>query len=280
MKLYPVIADNWKMDGGASFGVVPRTLWSKMVDFDENNMIRITTRCLLIEDGGRTILIDAGMGRKQDEKYYGYRFLEEGTSLINSLSEIGYSPDDITDVVFTHLHDDHCGGAVELDAEGKPLLVFKNAVHHCSSIQWDWANHPNKREIGSFFPINLKPLELSGKLSLIEDETSFTPNVEFRFFHGHTRGMVVPLIRKNGFTFVFAADFIPSSAHIPIPFIASVDIQPLIALKEKEQFLEEAVDNGYYLIFQHDADHECASLKRTDKGVRLDKSFMINEILN
>lgn len=279
MKIYPIIAENWKMDGGVAFGVVPQTLWKKLAEVDQNNLIRMTTRCLLVDDGTRRILFDVGMGRKQNDKYYGFRHIFGDDSIGKSLAAYGYTKDDITDVVFTHLHDDHCGGAVEWDDDGQPVVVFKNAMHHCSRDQWDWANNPNKREIGSFFKANFTPLMESGKMSLVEEEGPFTDQISFRIMNGHTRGMIVPLIRSGEKVLVFAADFIPLAANIPLPFIASVDIQPLEALKEKEKFLDEAVEKGYYLVFEHDYDVECCSLVWTEKGVRMDKQFTLNQIL-
>lgn len=279
MKIYPVVAENWKMDGGVAFGVVPRTLWGKLVDADDHNLIKITTRCLLVDDGNRRILFDTGMGRKQSEKYYGFRHLFGDQNLESSLREHGYSKDDITDVVFTHLHDDHCGGAVKPDEDGNPVPVFTNAMHWCSRAQWDWANNPNKREIGSFFKVNFTSLMESGRMTLIEKEGTFTDQITFRIMNGHTVGMIVPVINSGGKTIVFAADFIPLAANIPLPFIASVDIQPLEALKEKEEFLDEAVQKGYFLVFEHDYDVECCSLMNTDKGVRMNKGHKLHEIL-
>ncbi len=279
MKIYPIITENWKMDGGVAFGVVPQSIWKKLIEPDENNLVNITTRCLLVDDGERRILFDAGMGKKQSDKYYGFRYLFGEENLEQSLKSYGYAPDDITDVVFTHLHDDHCGGAVKLDEEGNPELVFKNAMHYCSKEQWTWANNPNKREIGSFFKINFTPLKEAGKMTLIEEEGDFTESISFRMMNGHTQGLIIPVIRNNDDVFVFMTDLIPSSANIPIPFIASVDIQPLEALKEKEMFLTEAADNGYYLIFQHDYYVECCSVTRTEKGVRMHKECKIKEIM-
>lgn len=279
MKVLPLIAENWKMDGGVAFGVVPQTIWKKLVEPDENNLIRITTRCLLVDDGRRRVLFDVGMGNKQNEKYYGFRHIFGDNSLERSLEAYGYAPEDITDVVFTHLHDDHCGGAIALNAQGEEEIVFKNALHHCSRAQWEWANNPNKREVGSFFKGNFEPLMQAGKMNLIDEAGPFTDSISLRIMNGHTRGMLVPLIRTGEKTLVFAADFIPLAANIPLPFIASVDIEPLEALKEKETFLQEAVENGYYLVFEHDYRVEGCSLVTTEKGVRLDKEISLNEIL-
>jgi glyoxylase-like metal-dependent hydrolase (beta-lactamase superfamily II) len=280
MQIHSIVAENWKMDGGAAFGVVPQTMWRKLIKPDENNLIPITSRCLLVVDGERKILFDTGMGNKQSEKYYGFRFLFGDHSLEKSLSEVGMTPGDITDVVFTHLHDDHCGGAVKLNANRQPELLFNNAVHHVSSDQWHWANHPNSREIGSFFKINFQPIETAGKLNLIDKPGYFTENIELFQVDGHTKGQMIPKIRFDEKTFVFTADFIPSAAHIPLPYIASVDIQPLIALKEKEAFLQEAIEQNYYLIFEHDLDTECCNLVMTEKGARIRSVFTLKEILN
>ncbi len=279
MTVHTLIAEHWKMDGGVAFGVVPQTIWRKSVEPDENNLIPITTRCLVVEEGERKILFDTGMGRKQSDKFYGFRHLFGEESLSGALHDLGLHETDITDVVFTHLHDDHCGGAVGLGPDGRAELVFPNARYHCSEAQWKWANNPNKREAGSYFGINLSPLEESGRLELIRHPGKFTEHIEMRFMDGHTAGLIVPLIRKGSKTLVFASDLIPLAANIPLPYVASVDIQPLVALKEKEQLLEEAADRGYYLIFQHDYHIECCSLIRTEKGIRMDKAFTLKEIL-
>jgi glyoxylase-like metal-dependent hydrolase (beta-lactamase superfamily II) len=280
MKIFPIIAENWKMDGGVAFGVVPQTIWKKLAEPDEFNRIKITSRCLLVEDGNRLVIIDTGMGRKQSEKYYGYRHLFGDENLEVSFTKVGYSFDDVTDVLFTHLHDDHCGGAVRLDSNRNPELVFKNAVHYCSEAQWNWAMNPNKREIGSYFKENLLPIEKSGKLQLLKKEGNLTENISYRFFNGHTQGLIVPFIKFKETTVVFLADFIPASSHIPIPFIASVDIQPLVALKEKEIFLKEAADKSYILVFEHDHETECCTVKHSEKGVIIDRTGRLKEMLN
>ena len=279
MEIHPLIAENWKMDGGAAFGVVPQSIWRKLIEPDENNMVPITTRCLLVVEGERKILFDTGMGNKQSEKYYGFKYLFGDHSLEKSLKEVGYSFDDITDVVFTHLHDDHCGAAVYLDANGEAQLRFKNAIHHCSTGQWKWANDPNPREAGSFFKINFEPISTKGKLSLVSKAGKFTDLIELLEMNGHTQGQLIPKISYRGKTFVFVADFIPSFAHIHIPFVPSVDIQPLITLEEKETFLEEAVRSNYYLVFEHDIDVECCDVIKTEKGFRMNRSYNLKEIL-
>ena len=280
MKIHAIIAENWKMDGGVAFGVVAQAIWKKLAEPDANNLVKITSRSLLIETENRLILIDTGMGRKQNEKYYSFRFLFGDDNFKNAFSNLGYSFDDVTDVIFTHLHDDHCGGAVQKDLNGNPELVFKNAMHYCSTEQWDWANNPNKREIGSFFKENFIPIEDSEKLKLLDGPGEFCEGISYRIVNGHTQGMIVPFIEHDGKIFVFMADFIPSAAHIPIPFVASVDIQPLIALKEKEAFLNEAAEKGYILIFEHDYDIESCTVSFTDKGVRVDKSLKLQDILS
>ena len=280
MKIYSVISEHWKMDGGVAFGVVPKTIWKKLIEPDENNMVNITTRCLLVVEDERKVLFDVGMGRKQSEKYYGFRHIFGDHTIEKSLDEIGYSTDDITDVVFTHLHDDHCGGAVKFDKNGNPELVYKNALHYCSKEQWEWANHPNKREIGSFFKVNFEPIKKAGKMKLIEKENPFTQHISFRIMNGHTQGQIIPVIKAIDKTFVFCGDFIPTAANIPLPFIPSVDIQPLETLKEKERFLKEAVDNNFYLIFEHDYYTECCDLEETEKGIRMKNALNLKEILN
>lgn len=280
MQIHPIIAENWKMDGGAAFGVVPQTIWKKLITPDENNMIPITTRCLLVEENNRKILFDTGMGNKQADKYYSFRYIFGGHDIENSLAEIGLTKHDITDLVFTHLHDDHCGAAVFLNNSGEPELFFKNAMHHVSRAHWEWANNPNSREIGTFFKVNFKPLETANKLNLIEHPGRFTENIELFQVNGHTHGQMIPKIRFKDKTFVFMADFIPMLANIPLPFIPSVDIQPLETLKEKEAFFDEAIKNNYYLIFQHDLQNECCNLVVTEKGVRAGDIYALNEILS
>jgi glyoxylase-like metal-dependent hydrolase (beta-lactamase superfamily II) len=280
MRIFPVVAENWKMDGGAAFGVVPQTIWKKFAEPDEVNRIKITSRCLLVEDANRLVLIDTGMGRKQSDKYYRFLHIFGEESLQVSFNEFGYRFDDVTDVLFTHLHDDHCGGAVELDGKGNPELVFKNALHHVSEEQWKWALHPNKREVGSFFKENFVPIEKSGKLNLIKQAGKLTENISFRFFNGHTQGLIIPFIRFYEKTIVYMSDFIPSSNHIPLPYIASLDIQPLIALEEKEAFLKEAADNKYFLLFEHAYETECCTVKNSEKAVVMDQTLHLNDILN
>ncbi len=278
MKLFPVIADNWKMDGGVAFGVVPRTLWSRAHEADHNNMIRITTRCLLIVSNGRKILIDAGLGDKRNEKYYAVRFREEGVNILNSLQQLGFTANDITDVLFTHLHDDHIGAATRLDEKGNPVCVFGNAHYWVSEIHWEWALKPNRREKAAYFTDNLEPLQQSGRLHLLKEGEQPFENIILRTYNGHTRGQLIPFIQSNGNTIVFVADFIPMLTNIPIPYIPAVDIEPLVSMDEKEQFLAEAAENQYILLFEHDAHTECCTVVQSEKGMVAGQTFKLEDI--
>ncbi|MDO9254421.1 MAG: MBL fold metallo-hydrolase [Bacteroidales bacterium] len=278
MKLFPLIADNWKMDGGVAFGVVPRTIWSRFHEPDELNLIDITTRCLLIIHNEKKILIDAGLGDKRNEKYYAVRYREPGINILNSLEQQGFSADDITDVLFTHLHDDHVGAATLYNESGIPECVFKNAQYWVSQTHWDWAMNPNKREGAAFFKDNLLPLRESGRLHLVEEGTQPFENITLKIYNGHTHGQIIPHIHTANQTVVYMGDFIPTQTNIPIPFVPSVDIEPLVSLKEKEEFLNEAVDKKYILFFEHDAANECCSVKQSEKGVVADRSFKLQDI--
>lgn len=279
MKLFAVNAENWKSDGGVAFGVVPRSLWSRSCVPDENNMIEVASRCLLIVSGSRKVLIDTGMGDKRDERYYGHRYVSRQDNLFDNLKKAGYSPSDITDVVFTHLHDDHVGGATRMGAGGQIEEVFPKAVYWVSEAQWQWALHPNKREAASYFPDNLMPLQQSGRLNMIRQNSELIPGVMLRIYNGHTMGQLIPVVDTGNRVVVFCADFIPSAAHIPLPYIASVDIQPLVVLSEKEQFLREAVEKNYILMFEHDREVECCTVKDTPKGVRVDATGTLQQMI-
>ncbi|MFH1119718.1 MAG: MBL fold metallo-hydrolase [Bacteroidota bacterium] len=280
MKLTTIEADNWKMDGGVAFGVVPKSLWIKVYPDDGDNLIKITTRCLLVQISDRNILIDAGMGDKRDQKYYSYRHRFGASGFTEPLKKAGLFPAEITDVLYTHLHDDHVGGATYHDNTGNVAEFFPNARYWCSEAQWEWSKYSNKRESAAFFSDNLEPLEKSGKLHLIKQEGKWMPDIEIRMFNGHTRGQIIPFIRVQGSTVVFLADFIPARAFIPIPYVPSVDIEPLLTLKEKEAFLEEAVQNGYILLFEHDYFHEACRLERNDKGIIAGEELKINQLFN
>jgi glyoxylase-like metal-dependent hydrolase (beta-lactamase superfamily II) len=281
MEISLLIADRWKMDGGVAFGVVPKPLWSKLYSADENNMNDIVTRCLLVNTGSRVILFDAGMGNKREPKYYAYRFRNEPDLLTDALANAGLTSDGITDVVFTHLHDDHVGGATCKDAEtGESVPLFRNASYWCTQSQWEWAMNPNKREGAAYFQDNLQPLLKTGRLNFIHEQEDWLPGISFRVMHGHTMGQIIPIIEFNNKNLVFVADFIPTTAHIPISYVPSVDVQPLITINEKEKFLDEAADNEYVLVFQHDAYSECCSVQRLEKGVGIKSIFAFDDLKN
>ncbi|MFO8054867.1 MAG: MBL fold metallo-hydrolase [Bacteroidales bacterium] len=276
MNLYAVNAEDWKMDGGVVFGVVPKAIWQKQYPADENNLLPVKSRCMLIESGKRKILIDTGMGRKQDEKYYTYKYLFGMDELLLNINKKGVMPEEITDVILTHLHDDHVGGAVRYNGSGEQILSFPNAKHYVSREQYEWAVHPNDREGASYFPENYEPLRKAGKLVFLErEDESFFPDIQLRFYDGHTRGQIIPVISTDKGKIVFMADFIPSLAHIPLPYLASVDVEPLKALEEKKAFLKQAVQQHYTLFFEHDYYNECCTLKKTPKGIRADQTFSL-----
>ena len=279
MKLYSVNAENWKMDGGAVFGVVPKAIWEKQYPADESNLVSMKSRCLLIDNGERKILIDTGMGKKQNEKYYRYKYLFGTDELLLNINKLGYMPEEITDVILTHLHDDHVGGALHYDESGELLMTFPNAQHYVSREQYDWAVNPNPREAASYFRENFDLLQKEQKLTFVErDQINLLPDIEFRFYDGHTRGQIIPIISTGKHKIVFMADFIPSVAHIPLPYVASVDVEPLETLEEKEAFLQEALQENYVLFFEHDFHHECCQLKNTQKGIRADYVFELKEL--
>lgn len=282
MKIYPLNSGNFKLDGGAMFGVVPKSLWSRTNIPDENNMCSWAMRCMLIEDGDRLILIDTGIGDKQDEKFFSYYYLFGDDSLQGNLKKLGFSPDDVTDVFLTHLHFDHCGGAVERIGENHFQPVFKNATFWSTEKHWKWATEPNAREKASFLSENILPLEASGQLKFVARDADFTPNVfpaiDILFVDGHTESQMIPHIRYKGKTIVFMADLLPSIGHIPLPYVMGYDTRPLLTLNEKEKFLQKAVEEEYILFLEHDAENECCTLKQTEKGIRLDQTFQFNEL--
>lgn len=278
MKLHSIHAGNFKLDGGAMFGVVPKVIWNKINPADENNLCSWAMRCLLIEDGNRLILIDNGIGNKQDEKFMGHYHLHGPHSLEKSLAEKGFSKDDITDVFLTHLHFDHCGGSII--REGENLVpAFKNANYWSNERHWKWATEPNDREKASFLKENILPIQQSGQLKFIEKNAEeFPANFVVRQVFGHTEAMMLPqLIYKNQ-TLLFMADLLPSAGHIPLPYVMAYDMFPLTTLNEKKSFLTEAQQNNYILFFEHDPLIECCTLQMTEKGIRMDKSFKLEEI--
>lgn len=267
MKIYPIYAENIKLDGGACFGVVPKSIWSKLCPADENNMVNVALRNLLIVDNDRVVLVDTGIGTKQSEKFLSYYYLFGDTSLEKSFKEAGYTFDDVTDVVFTHLHFDHCGGAVAYNNDKSDFIpVFPNAKHWVGKAQWENAMNPNPREKASYFKENYMPLFERGMMHFIENEQYLTPQIFLKIVNGHTPGQLIPIIKFNNKTVVFGADFIASSANIPLAFVPSFDTRPLLSIEEKKEFLEEAVEKNYYLFFQHDFYNECATVEKTDKG--------------
>ena len=271
------------------FGVVPKTMWNKLNPADENNMCPWALRCLLIEEGNRLILIDTGMGNKQDPKFFGHYYLHGEDTLDTSLAAHGFSRNDITDIFLTHLHFDHCGGSIVREGD---LLVpaFKNATYWSNEKHWQWATVPNEREKASFLKENILPIRESGQLQFvtIADEgldangllssTSFTENISIRFVNGHTDKMMLPQIRYKDKIIVYMADLLPSVGHIPLPYVMAYDMFPLTTLKEKKTFLQEAVENDYILYFEHDPVNECCSLQATDKGIRLKECFKLSEV--
>ena len=279
-KLFPLEITNFKIDGGAMFGVVPKVLWERHYPADENNLCNWALRSLLIDDGERVILIDNGFGEKQSEKFMSRFHLNNYKGVDKTLSEAGYTAEDVTDMVITHLHYDHCGGGVKFNKEKTGYeLAFKNARYWVSREQWDTAMSPNQREKDSFLKENLLPMLESGQLNFIEKSGELFPGFEVRLYSGHTVGQVIPFIKHKDSTLVFMADLLPSVAHIPLPYIMSYDIMPMETLKEKEAFLKEASENNYILFFQHDLYHECCTIEEGAKGYKAKETFTLKEFL-
>lgn len=287
MKLYTIDTGFFKLDGGAMFGVVPKSIWNKINPADENNLCSWALRCLLIEDGDRLILVDNGNGDKQDAKFFSHYYLHGDDTLDKSLAKHGFHRDDITDVFLTHLHFDHCGGSIVRQGD-KLVPAFKNATYWSNTEHWDWAVHPNAREKASFLKENILPIQESGKLKFIEvaeasrdklGSTSFAQNISVRFVSGHTQAMMLPQIKHKDKTIVFMTDLLPSAGHIPIPYVMAYDMFPLTTLNEKKSFLKEAVEGNYILFFEHDPKIECCDLQVTEKGIRPKNYFKLEEII-
>jgi glyoxylase-like metal-dependent hydrolase (beta-lactamase superfamily II) len=286
MKLYSIETGFFRLDGGAMFGVVPKTIWNKLNPADENNLCNWAMRSLLIEDGNRLILVDNGIGNKQDAKFFSHYYLNGPQSLESSLAENGFHFDDITDVILTHLHFDHCGGSVIRKGD-QLATAFKNATYWSNKEHWDWAIKPNDREKASFLKENILPIQESGQLKFIDvhsneneklGSTTFSENINIRFVNGHTHAMMLPEIRYKGKTIVYMADLLPGSMHIPLPYVMAYDMFPLTTLNEKKSFLNEAVKQDYILFFEHDPVIECCSLQSTEKGIRMMESFKLGEV--
>jgi glyoxylase-like metal-dependent hydrolase (beta-lactamase superfamily II) len=283
MKLHVLNTGYFKLDGGAMFGVVPKTMWQKTNPADENNMCSWALRSLLIEDGNRLMLIDTGIGDKQSEKFFSHYYLYGNDSLHGNLAKLGFHADDITDVFLTHLHFDHCGGAIEWNHEKTGYRpVFKNAIYWSTEKHWEWATNPNPREKASFLSENILPIQESGQLKFIERTSDFTqnafPNIDVLFVDGHTESMMIPQIQYKDKTIVFMADLLPSVGHIPLPYVMGYDTRPLITLDEKAKFLNDAASKEYVLFLEHDSVNECCTLQETEKGIRLKETFSFDSI--
>jgi glyoxylase-like metal-dependent hydrolase (beta-lactamase superfamily II) len=273
MKIYPIETGNFKLDGGAMFGVVPKTIWQKTNPADSNNLIDMSMRCMLIEDGTRLILIDTGLGEKQSAKFFGYYYLFGGFSLTNSLAKHGFHPDDITDVFLTHLHFDHCGGVIEMNSQKMMLQpAFKNAKFWSNDSHWNWATEPNPREKASFLKENINPIKESGQLNFIGKNALEQIGFEVLYMDGHTEKQMLPKLTYQGKTIVFMADLLPTVGHIPLPYV--------MGYEEKAAFLNEAADQNYYLFLEHDAYNEICTVKHTEKGVRLKNIHKFTDIFN
>ncbi len=297
MKLYTINTGFFKLDGGAMFGVVPKSMWNKINPADENNMCSWALRCLLIEDDKRLILVDNGMGDKQDSKFFSYYYLHGDDTLDKSLAKYGFHRDDITDVFLTHLHFDHCGGSINREGD-KLVPAFKNATYWSNEEHWEWAVNPNDREKASFLKENILPIKESGQLKFVEHwfnrnstkegwhitinglipSVSFSENINVRYANGHTKDMMLPQLKYKGKTIVYMADLLPSQGHIPIPYVMAYDMFPLMTLNEKKSFLTEAVENDYILFFEHDPKYECCNLQHTERGIRPKDFFKLEEI--
>ena len=285
MKLYPIETGNFKLDGGAMFGVVPKTIWNKTNPADDNNLIDIAARCLLIEDGNRLILTDTGMGNKQSEKFFGYYSLWGSHSLDTSLAKYGFHRDDITDVFMTHLHFDHCGGSIQWNKDKTGYEpAFKNAAFWSNENHWQWATEPNVREKASFLKENIIPMQESGQLRFIQrPEGDFLVKSELGFgilfVDGHTEKQMIPHIQYQDKTIVFCADLLATVGHIPVPYVMGYDTRPLLTMPEKTKFMNAAAENNYYLFLEHDAHNEIITVEKTERGVRLKDVYSADEIL-
>ena len=283
MTIFPINTGNFKLDGGAMFGVVPKTLWERTNPADTNNMCNWAMRCMLIQDGDRLMLIDTGIGDKQTEKFFSYYYMFGNESLKSSIEAHGFGLDDITDVFLTHLHFDHCGGGIVRQGEKGYRPFFKNATYWSNEKHWKWATEPNPREKASFLSENILPIQESGQLKFIDREGDYMKNVfeniDVLFVDGHTESQMIPHIKYKNKTLVFMADLLPSTGHIPLPYVMGYDTRPLLTLDEKSNFLTKAAKNEFILFLEHDYNTECCTLKMTDRGVKLDETFSFNSII-
>lgn len=285
MKIHSINTGNFKLDGGAMFGVVPKSIWNKTNPADQNNLCDWAMRSLIMEQDNQLILIDTGIGDKQDDKFFSHFHLSETDLFEKKLNKLGYSKSDITDVFLTHLHFDHCGGAIQWNKNRTGFEpAFKNAIYWSNEKHWDWSTKPNPREKASFLTENILPIQESGQLKFIERTGELSSeifnNIDAIFVDGHTESMMLPKINYKGKTVVFMADLLPSVGHLPLPYIMGYDTRPLVTMTEKEKFLEDAVNNKYILFFEHDNVNECCTVKYTDKGVRLDETFLFEDFFN
>ncbi|OQX99010.1 MAG: MBL fold metallo-hydrolase [Bacteroidetes bacterium 4572_117] len=279
MELYAIETGTVKFDGGSMFGIIPRAIWQGLYPMDKRGYGHWAMRCLLVVDGNRKILIDTGIGTKQSKGFLKYYTEKTEYTLENSLNSFGFKLTDITDIVLTHLHFDHCGGCIQYNDNEGFTLTFPNAIIHTSKQQWQWAQNPNEREEPSFLKENIDPIKESGKLRLFDKEHELFPNFYVKLFNGHTDGQVIPHIKINGKTLVFCADLFPSTAHLPLPYIMAYDTRPLISIEDKKRFFKEAIKNDYVLFFEHDLYTECCTLTETDKGAWAKDKFSLAEFL-
>lgn len=291
MKLYTIDTEMFKLDGGAMYGVVPKSMWNKLNPSDENNLTPWAMRLLLIQKDDKLILIDTGIGDKQDAKFMGHYYLHGDVTMEKSLNALGFSKDDITDVVHTHLHFDHCGGSIDR-VGGELVPAFKNATYWSNEQHWNWAVYPNDREKASFLKENILPIQESGRLKFVDGvndgvnskgevqhvASAIIPELSFYIVNGHTNAMMMPAIQFHGRTIVYVADLLPSVGHIPIPYVMAYDMFPLITLLEKKTFLKEAVENDFILFFEHDPKNECCTLQYTDRGIRQKEVFKLSDV--
>lgn len=278
MKLYTIDTGFFKLDGGAMFGVVPKSLWQRTNPADANNLCTWANRLLLIEDGKRLILVDTALGDKQDAKFFGHYYLHGDDTLDKSLAKYGFHRNDITDVILTHLHFDHCGGAIKREGE-RFIPAFPNARFWSNQQHWEWATvNPNPREKASFLKENISPIQESGQLNFIQENQAYDHNIQIRYAYGHTEAMMLPQIQYKDKTILYMADLLPSVGHIPLPYVMSYDVRPLVTMQERQSYWQEAVDNEYILYLEHDPVNECCTLQQTEKGIRVKDIFKLSDI--